>query len=239
MISLSQAKQLVTLLENEQQEEANTVLFSLMANAQEHVFNQVGKITRQLHDSLEGFRLDPRLSDLASTEIPDAKDSLNYVISATESAANRTMDALDSASPIADRWHDSVGVLQPQWMRLMDGQIQLSEFKELCHATNGLLNEMQEDSVKLRTHLTDVLMAQDFQDLTGQIICRVIELVQEVEDQLIQIVKAFGTQYESSVETAPLETDITAEGPIIHSHQRIDVVSSQDDVDDLLSNLGF
>ncbi|OBU38281.1 protein phosphatase CheZ [Photobacterium phosphoreum] len=239
MISLEQAQQLVVLLEQGQQQQANTLMQTLVEEHHAPMYEEVGKMTRQLHDSLVSFRQDSRWNDLAKTDIPDARDSLSYVIDKTEAAANRTMDAVEITLPIAEQLQQTLLSLHPQWQRLMAGQIALTEFKQLCHDINALLLQVDQDSSLLREHLTDILMAQDFQDLTGQVICRVITLVHEVEQRMLDILQAFGIEQAPLFSSETLPSTITAEGPIINPQQRKDAVSSQDDVDDLLSSLGF
>ncbi|WP_279132425.1 protein phosphatase CheZ [Photobacterium phosphoreum] len=239
MISLEQAQQLVVLLEQGQQQQANTLVQTLVEEHHAPMYEEVGKMTRQLHDSLVSFRQDSRWNDLAKTDIPDARDSLSYVIDKTEAAANRTMDAVEITLPIAEQLQQTLLSLHPQWQRLMAGQIALTEFKQLCHDINALLLQVDQDSSLLREHLTDILMAQDFQDLTGQVIRRVITLVHEVEQRMLDILQAFCIEQAPLFSSETLPSTITAEGPIINPQQRKDAVSSQDDVDDLLSSLGF
>ena len=239
MISLEQAQQLVVLLEQGQQQQANTLVQTLVEDHHAPMYEEVGKMTRQLHDSLVSFRQDSRWNDLAKTDIPDARDSLSYVIDKTEAAANRTMDAVEITLPIAEQLQQTLLSLHPQWQRLMAGQIALTEFKQLCHDINALLLQVDQDSSLLREHLTDILMAQDFQDLTGQVIRRVIILVHEVEQRMLDILQVFGIEQASLSSGETLPSTIAAEGPIINPQQRKDAVSSQDDVDDLLSILGF
>ncbi|GAA5646565.1 MULTISPECIES: protein phosphatase CheZ [Vibrio] len=238
MISLEQAKQLVELLEHEQQNEANLLVKQIYEGCDNPMLQEIGSLTRDLHDSLKQFNLDERMSEIANDEIPDARDRLQYVIEKTEVAANRTMDAVDRCMPIADNLHEGLLQVRPQWNELMRGRIELSEFKALCHRIDGLLAQVEGDSTELRGQLTDILMAQDFQDLTGQIIRRVIALVNEVEDRLVEILTVFGaSQADSSEQEKKASTD--PEGPIMNPHERADAVSSQDEVDDLLSSLGF
>ena len=92
-ITLAQAKSLVTLLESDQQEKADELVAEIQNPTNSELFAEIGKLTRQLHDSLMNFQLDSRLNDLATADIPDAKERLNYVITRTEEAANKTMDA--------------------------------------------------------------------------------------------------------------------------------------------------
>ncbi|WBA14179.1 protein phosphatase CheZ [Salinivibrio proteolyticus] len=244
MINLDQAKQLVAYLESGEQDNANALLADIAKEARDPLFNEVGKLTRQLHDSISNFRLDPRIGDLATVDIPDARDRLTYVMEKTELAANRTMDAVERTMPIASELQDNLQAVRPNWNSLMRGEIALDEFKGLCHNIDELLTQVEGGATELHGHLTDILMAQDFQDLTGQVIRRVIELVQEVEQQLVEILTAFGMENDETAGEAPSQQEDTVdksapEGPIIHPEERDDVVHSQDDVDDLLSSLGF
>nr|WP_115719184.1 protein phosphatase CheZ [Gallaecimonas mangrovi] len=235
-ISLEQAKKLVAHLEAGEEQEAQAVFRDMAVSVNTELFAQVGKLTRELHDSLLDFQNDPRLATLATQEIPDAKDRLMHVISMTESAANTTMDAVESCLPIADKLVDSIDGLNPSWQRLMEREMQVGEFKTLVHDLDSFLLKSKSEADQLRASLTEVLMAQGFQDLTGQIIRRVIELVREVEERLVSLVTMFG-EPQAKVERTSAPTE--AEGPIINPEQRDDVVKGQDDVDDLLSSLGF
>lgn len=243
LISLEQARELVQLLEMGENESANELVQQLAVPGSSELFAEVGKLTRQLHDSLKNFQIDPSLNNLLEEDIPDAKKRLNHVIDMTEQAANRTMDAVESCLPIADQLTQQLGKIQPQWQKLMQRQMQLGEFKSLCHNLDGFFQQANNDSNTLNSLLTDVLMAQDYQDLTGQILRRVIELVREVEESLIGLLTAFGqSSLMVQTEAKPAKSKPKAheaEGPIIDAAERDDVVSGQDDVDDLLSSLGF
>lgn len=242
VISLQQARQLVELLETKQYESANSLIQELVVPDTSELFAEVGKLTRQLHNSLESFHLDPALNDLVEEDIPDAKKRLAHVIGMTEQAANRTMDAVESCLPIADNISQQLTVIQPQWQQLMQRQLQLGDFKRLCHHIDDFIAQANIDSKTLNGLLTDVLMAQDYQDLTGQILSRVIELVREVEESLIGLLTAFnqsGAAGSAGGAKKPKISSRGAEGPILDAKEREDVVNGQDDVDDLLSSLGF
>ncbi len=114
-ITLEQAKQLVVLLEQGRQAEADLLLSAVDTTMQSDLFAEVGKLTRQLHDALNDFQLDPRLGALATEDIPDAKQRLSYVIAKTEDAANRTMDAVEASLPLADELHSRIRGLRPEW----------------------------------------------------------------------------------------------------------------------------
>ncbi|MBW8190787.1 protein phosphatase CheZ [Neiella marina] len=257
-ISLEQARALVASLEQGDTEQANQIIdqavdksfqeVGSLLNLDSDLFEQIGKMTRQLHTALNEFQLDDRITELAHTDMPDAQSRLNYVIEMTEKAANKTMDAVEFSLPVADKLNESFANLLPRWQSIVDGRMPIDDFKSLCQDTHTFLKEANDDTSQLNGKLTDVLMAQDFQDLTGQVIRRVINLVREVEDNLIHMLKVFGdhqstmAQAESVAPAAKVTTAlpaIEAEGPVIDAEERTDVVSGQDEVDDLLSSLGF
>jgi len=242
-VSLEQAKLLVQHLESNEQEKANELIAEIQNPINSELFAEIGKLTRQLHDSLMNFQLDSRLNDLATADIPDAKERLNYVIARTEDAANKTMDAVEAIFPVVDTLQAQVKSVTPDWQKLMHNKIDLSEFKNLCRGIDGLLTTTSVETEKMHGLMTDVLMAQDFQDLTGQVIRKVIDLVREVEDSLINMLTAFGISSDGTLESKqPGERKVgknLVEGPIINTEERNDVAANQDDVDDLLSSLGF
>jgi chemotaxis protein CheZ len=249
-ITLEQAKQLVAYLEQGEQAKADELIMEAASKEQSELFAEVGKLTRQLHESLKNFELDTRIADLTTEALPDAKERLNYVMEMTENAANKTMDAVEASLPLAQQLADDLSEIKPTWDRLMNRDIQLGEFKTLCHDLDKFMQGSQTTTDELQGHMTNVLMAQDYQDLTGQVIRRVIELVREVEDSLIHLLTVFGTaedpnskQKENIEEVQITEMDPAQisgpEGPIMNAESREDVVSNQDEVDDLLSSLGF
>ncbi|WP_440055660.1 protein phosphatase CheZ [Pseudoalteromonas sp. T1lg65] len=249
-ITLEQAKLLVEYLEQGEQEKADQLVMEAANKEQSELFAEVGKLTRQLHESLKNFELDTRLADLTTDAIPDAKQRLNYVMEMTENAANKTMDAVEASLPLAQNLAEELEGIKPTWDRLMSRDIQLGEFKSLCHDLDSFMQSSKTRTDELQSLMTNVLMAQDYQDLTGQVIRRVIELVREVEDSLIHMLTVFGStgveqskanNNENKAVKSEAATDELSgpEGPIIDAESRDDVVSGQDEVDDLLSSLGF
>ena len=238
LISLEQANRLVDLLTQGEQSLADDLIRDIAMPIQKELFDEVGRLTRQLHSAIVGFQVDDRLVELANTEIPDAKERLNYVIDMTEQAANKTMDAVEECLPLANALTTNIQSVKPAWDRLMRREIELSEFKSLCHDVQQLVERSELDSIRLKELLNQILLAQDFQDLTGQMIKRVIDLVREVEHNLVSMLTVFGEQAVSE-NPAIIDSSVVAEGPIMNAEQRDDVVTGQDEVDDLLSSLGF
>lgn len=241
-MTLEEAKQLVSFLEEGDTDSANALLDAVTMKESVELFAEVGKLTRQLHDSLNNFQLDERIAGLAKEDIPDAQTRLTYVIEETEKAANTTMDAVEQSMSIVETMKGQLDKLLPEWKKLMNREIELDEFKAMCLELDKHLESSVSDADTLMALLTEVLMAQGYQDLTGQVIRRVIELVKEVEDSLVHMLTVFGgAEATRSAKSSKPKADkaIVAEGPIIDAESRDDVVSGQDDVDDLLSSLGF
>ncbi|CAG8998368.1 MAG: Protein phosphatase CheZ [Candidatus Celerinatantimonas neptuna] len=238
LISLEEAKQLTTLLEQGDVVQANVIVTRAYTVNSDQLFKRVGELTRELHDSLNEFKFNIRMNELANHDMPDARDRLNYVIEMTDNAANKTMDAVEAGIPLAERFNEQISSVMPSWRHLMERNLSLGEFKSLCHQIDAFLYNSAIDADKLRQMLTEILMAQDFQDLTGQMIRKVIVLVQEVEGRLVEMLTIFGDSFKES-SGSPKSPGIESEGPIHNKDTRDDVVNSQDDVDDLLSSLGF
>ena len=246
-ISLEDAKKLVDLIENGNNQEAYELIEQAGDKNSAELFAEVGKLTRQLHDSLNNFQLDPRIADIATESIPDAQSRLTYVMEATEEAANKTMDLVDSCMLVATDLNAGIVNLQPEWQKLMVRELKLGEFNQLVKNMDDFLKSGADRTTNLTDLLTEVLMAQGYQDLTGQVIRRVIELVKEVEDSLVDMLTIFGglelkdkKQVNEKPNISDNEADnVKAEGPILDADSREDVASNQDDVDDLLSSLGF
>ncbi|TWX72530.1 protein phosphatase CheZ [Colwellia sp. C1TZA3] len=239
-VSLEQARLLVEYLETDQQNKADELIAEIQNPIQIELFEEIGKLTRQLHDSLNNFHFDARLNDLATADIPDAKERLNFVISRTEDAANKTMDVVESIFPVVSNIQQQINNVNPLWHKLMHNELEVGEFKSLCLDIDVLLKTTEKEASNIHRLMTDVLMAQDFQDLTGQVIRKVIDLVCEVEDSLINMLTAFDISSEQNQSNyVPQLGENLVEGPIVNRESRKDVVSDQDDVDDLLSSLGF
>ncbi len=197
------------------------------------VINQIGHMARALHDTLRELGLNKEIEKAAST-IPDARDRLNYVATLTRQAAERVLNATEAAQPVVENLGSEAQHLARQWDSLFEKKLDVSQFKDLVTQTHAYLHELPKQTRTTNTYLTEIMMAQDFQDLTGQVIKKIIELTQGIEQQLLSLL----------LENAP--ASVKAEmnssllnGPVVSAQGRSDVVTSQDQVDDLLDSLGF
>jgi len=228
------AKQLVEHLEAGNEAEATHVSSLLTEGVESKLFLEVGRLTRELHEAINEFLLDPRINEMAQVEIPDASERLTYVITMTEKSANTTLGAVEAGLPLADDLGVKARAISEQWERFCNRELSVDDFRELSRELGGFLALTTKRSKQLHGHLTEVLMAQDFQDLTVQIIRQVITLVHDVEDKLVQLVRISGSKLPEKQKDAK-----KLEGPVIPGIDQGDTVSGQDDVDDLLSSLGF
>jgi len=240
---LDHARDLVRQLEAGEDDAARATVESLARLRERELFRELGTLTRELHEALKSFKVDTRLGDIAANDIPDARERLNHVIDLTEQAAHRTLTAIESGLPLAEGLAAEAEGLAGRWRRFRQRELSAAEFRELSRDIEAYLGRCGAEAATLQGHLSDALMAQDYQDITGQIIRRVIGLVQEVEDGLVELVRISGHRI-SEETAAPAaraegeEADRRGRGPAVPG-QDGDVVSGQDEVDDLLSSLGF
>jgi len=200
------------------------------------VIDQIGQLTRTLHDSLRELGYDKRLESIAS-EVPEAQDKLSYVATKTEQAADRTLNATEIAMPIQEKLSTDAIHLSEQWKQAFETQQatpDTEKFRTLLIDTLHYLDNVPAQANATNAQLLEIMMAQDFQDLTGQVIKKITHMVQSLEKDLIELLLA----------NVPAKKVTTAEegllnGPVTNPEKRNDVVCNQDQVDDLLASLGF
>jgi len=231
------AKDLVIALENNDETKADEILDQISGMRESMLFQEVGRLTRQLHDTMNSFALDSKMVELTSKDIPDAKERLHYVIAMTEQAANQTMEVIESLSPISQELSEQANELSNKWDRFLAKDMPFEEFKNMSQEITVHFAQTKERVASVQTGLTDILMAQGFQDITGQIIRRVIDLVQEMEHSMVELVRLSGGKMKAGVVAKEPELP----GPVVPGvdDKANDVATNQDDVDDLLSSLGF
>lgn len=232
---LSIAKQLVAELEAGNNGQATSLVDELAHIREGELFQEIGKLTRELHSSITSFEIDSELCDITESDIPDAKERLNYVITMTNQSANRTLTAVENAIPYCDALHDKSVQLGAEWKRFVNREMNADEFRKVSKTLEGYLAKSEEQLDAVKGALNEILMAQEFQDLTSQIINRVIKMVEDVESHLVNMIKATG----SAPVAAKEEEKGKLEGPQVPGLSKSETVNGQDEVDDLLSSLGF
>lgn len=200
---------------------------------QDELLARVGQMTRVLHENLRALELDKAL-EKAAHDIPDARDRLDYVAKMTEQAAQRVLTSTEAATPLQESIEAGAVNMAQQWQSLLQQPFSEHDFRAMANQTISYLDSARANAGATRQELLNIMMAQDFQDLTGQVIKRITELAQGIERQLILLL----------VDYAPpdVRRDVGSglmNGPQINAAARTDVVSNQAQVDDLLDSLGF
>jgi chemotaxis protein CheZ len=220
-------------LEVSSAEDGMTTLDAFVKDYEESLYNQIGKLTRQLHDSLNTFQNDEKIFSLTKEDIPSAKERLKYVVEVTEQATQKVLGIVESSIPISLEISEGASGLHNKWSKSPG----TTGTPEMASSTKEFLVGAGENASILHSHLTEILMAQEYQDITGQIIKKVIDLVQDVEDNLVRLIKL------TNHVTSPREKEkdnIKASGPCVPGiDDQAVYTSGQDDVDELLASLGF
>lgn len=238
------AEEMVSQLEGGNVSEAVAVVNQLNEVRDRTLYAEVGRLTRALHEAIKNLNVE---SIGAGSDIDTASDKLAYVIEMTDKSANRTMDLADDSMPLAIGIQQRADELNARWQQFLNKELKPEEFRQLTKDIQSFLQDSANDSSQLQKQLSEIVLAQDFQDLTGQVIQKVSTLVRDVESRLVNLVVMAGTvdsitgttHDDLHVEAPKSASDnIAAEGPQIDKTDE-GVAATQDDVDDLLSSLGF
>lgn len=235
---LEKAQRLIESIENNDNLVTAELLSAISIDNEKRLFNEVGQLTRKLHDNLAAFSLDDQLTSLTDKGIPDAKERLNYVIEMTDEAANKTLTAIEEVLPVTKEMERKSEELYKNWNKFLSRELSLSEFKVMSAEITKYLESSCKNTKFAHEKANEIVMAQGFQDLTGQVIKKVIGLVQNVEDSLVELVKIAGAQ-ETTAPSKTTNSKDKLEGPAVPGIIVEGAVNSQDEVDDLLSSLGF
>ena len=197
--------------------------------ADKPMFERLGGIVRLLHDSLRELGYDKALTE-ASTQINDAQDRLEYVASLTEQAANKVLNTLDEGMPAQDLLSKKAKEMENRWADLFAGKLSIEEFKVLAGDARGFAQSVSAATEAEKARLLDIMMAQDFQDITGQLIKKVVTITKTVEHELAELLRD---------NAPPAVRDKLAKPALMSGPALPSVALDQDNVDDLLADLGF
>ncbi len=203
-----------------------------LAKAQEpllvspEVFQQLGTITRTLHDTMQRLGVMPKLQ-VATDGLPDARSRLSYIAEKTAAAAEKVLNSVDQAKAehagISNATKELAAAIVADPVRAVASGAVMNFVKDVENRTASIDN-----------HLTDIMLAQDFHDLTGQVVAKVVKLANDLEDSLVKLlVQVVPPEQREKVDPTILQ------GPVVNAEGRTDVVTNQGEVDDLLASLGF
>lgn len=196
------------------------------------LIHRIGQLTRQMRESMRELGLDKGIARVAEA-IPDARDRLGYIAQMTEQAAERALNAIDVAQPIQDGLASQAKALTQRWDAWFENPVELDTARQLVLDNRAYLASVPQQVSATNAQLMEIMMAQDFQDLTGQVIKKMMHVIQDVDTQLLQLL----------MDNAPHEKRQDAPHGLLHGPQTVpglpDAVHGQDQVDDLLASLGF
>ncbi len=198
------------------------------------MYDQIGKMTRSLHDTLRALGHDKTIEKTAGA-IPDARERLAYVLSMTEQAASRVLNAVDAISPLQDKAQDEARALREEWQRVGDMRKDSKDYRATVERTRQFFDSIDRDSDTSKAQLMEIVMSQEFQDLTGQVIKKIVDLAQEMETQMLSLLNM----------TAPPSANGKDDGQLLNGpamtsdKQQQKAISSQNEVDSFLDSLGF
>ncbi|CAK9884802.1 MAG: Protein phosphatase CheZ [Candidatus Erwinia impunctatus] len=203
------------------------------ANSAHDIITRIGSLTRMLRDSLRELGLDQAIAEVAEA-IPDARDRLDYVVQMTAQAAERALNCVEASQPRQVQMEREAKALTERWDEWFEHPVELADARSIVSDTRGYLQSVPEHTAFTNAQLMEIMMAQDFQDLTGQVIKRMMDVIQEIERQLLMVL----LENMPDQPARASKEDGLLNGPQINGTAP-GIVANQDQVDDLLDSLGF
>jgi chemotaxis protein CheZ len=201
---------------------------------QQTMYQQLGQMTRTLHTTLQGIGDDRDLTH-AVEAMPDARERLAYVLSMTEQAVSRVLNAVDAMTPLLERSQDEARDLLARWQQVAGMRRDAGEYRQTLQDTQAFLQRSEQNSQTHKEHLMEIVMAQEFQDLTGQVIKRVVEVASYMETEMLALL-----QQARPAASGKKKPEETLRGPAMPSDVAGQtVLGSQAEVDKFLDDLGF
>jgi chemotaxis protein CheZ len=213
----------------------------------DRILARIGQLTRTLRDSMRELGLDKQV-EAAAQAVPDARDRLKYVATMTEQAAERALNAIELAKPMQEAMQGEAQALDARWTKWYAAPLAQGEAGALLAQTRTFLQSVPERTQATNAQLLEIMLAQDFQDLTGQVIKKITDVVYLIEQQLLGVLleniaperrEQFAASAAALMSSASGSPESLLNGPQINPEGRSDVVQDQSQVDDLLASLGF
>jgi chemotaxis protein CheZ len=217
--------------------------------ASDRILARIGQLTRTLRDSMRELGIDKHV-ERAAEAVPDARDRLKYIANMTEQAAEKVLTSIEVAKPMQEQLQQDAAVLDARWEQWYAAPIEREEVRALMSDTRTFLRGVPEVTTATNAQLLEIMLAQDFQDLTGQVIKKITEVVYLIEQQLLgvlieNIALERREQFAATAAALAAEPSSTGSpqsllnGPQINPEGKADVMQDQSQVDDLLASLGF
>ena len=217
--------------------------------ASDRILARIGQLTRTLRDSMRELGIDKHV-ERAAEAVPDARDRLKYIANMTEQAAEKVLSSIEVTKPLQEQLQQDAAVLDARWEQWYAAPIEREEVRALMNDTRTFLRGVPEVTTATNAQLLEIMLAQDFQDLTGQVIKKITDVVYLIEQQLLGVLIeniALERREQFAATAAALAAEPSAtgspesllNGPQINPEGKADVMQDQGEVDDLLASLGF
>lgn len=235
---LTRMDDLTSAMESGDSVRIDELIAELTTLRESSLYQELGMLTREIHETINAFAADNRIATIAQEDIPDAKDRLNYIVTKTDEAAHRTMTGAEETVSMIDQFSERAETMRDRWRQFRNRELSKDEFVTLNADLDHFLEAIHDESQAIHGKMTEIMLAQDYQDITGQMIKQVISMVQEIEEKLVRLVSISGGA-KCDIEPQEKSDETLAEGPQLPNASKDTVAQSQGDVDDLLASLGF
>lgn len=222
---LKHAGDLVSALQGGDQLHAMQIVDEITRIREKDLFQEIGRMTRQLHDALIGLHADSKMIHMTMEDIPDAREHLGRVVGMTENAAHRTMTIVEEILPICESFGVRIEQLKHKCAEIGAATNDDKRLRRITEDLDDFVSMHQKKTLEICNGLREILITQEYQDLTGQVIKQVIEMVRKIENGLVEMIRASGSKVYSK-----------GAG---HEERESESITTQDDVDELLSSMGF
>ena len=197
------------------------------------MFERIGSLTRNLHDALKQLGYDRQVEGVVDA-LPDARARLHYIARLTGQAADTALSKSEAGIELQTQMAQGARALAVQWDAVFAGDVGVDTFRSHAERTRAFLHALPQQTAQTNSLFSDIMLAQDFHDLTGQVINRVVSMAEQLEQQLVRLLLD-----STPGQRLPLAVPAGLAGPMIDAAACDDVVANQAQVDDLLASMGF
>jgi chemotaxis protein CheZ len=187
---------------------------------------KIGQATARLHRLLKELGHTRSLEKSAAT-MPDARDRLTFIDKSMHEASEKTISAVEASLPLTK---SNRAVCSDLSIRLSDTRFK--EHGKLVEETITKLGEIAAAEENIHHNLMQIMEAQEFRDVAGQMVNKIVAAAVEIESILLDILKEYAPDAKDSL----ISTKGLTAGPGLKTAEN---VNGQDEVDDLLASLGL
>ena len=176
---MSRLHELTEALASKNEKKIADIVGELTTLRESSLYQELGMLTREIHDSISTFGNDDRIAELANEDIPDAKERLNFIVTKTDEAAHQTMTVAEETMEVMDKFSSRASGMRDRWAQFRNRELSKEDFIQLNDDIGQFLESVEPECSAVNSKMTEIMLAQDYQDITGQMIKQVVTMVQE------------------------------------------------------------